>query len=200
MAQRRWCCCGYPLRQLFFFQSQLPFSCKCCQFTLTWLLSQWRRSNFERKAVVQLQIPLIRLTHYVPTVSNMPSTVTWSYKSPLRYVLRFTGSGKSICAVDFVFRHPSLWSCSGCCKAGTFSDWTAEPVPQSLLEGVKGRVLPPWLPSVGTTSVFKHLDSFCSIYSWIFLFTALCRWASRVPCCLCKFQVCLTHISRARCS
>lgn len=36
--------------------------------------------------MVQLQILLISITHSVQIVSNMPSTVTWSYKSPLRYL------------------------------------------------------------------------------------------------------------------
>lgn len=60
----------------FFLKTKLPFL-----LSVSSLPERW---NAERRAAVQLQIPLISLAHYVQIVSSTPCAATWSYKSSWR--------------------------------------------------------------------------------------------------------------------
>lgn len=72
-------CVNTDKLKVFFFKDKTLTSCKC-----TYSLPE--RWNAEHRAVVQLQIPLISLAHYVQVVSSITSAVTWSYKLFLRYL------------------------------------------------------------------------------------------------------------------
>lgn len=191
------CCSGYLLSQAFF-KSKLPFSCKCCQFTFSWLLPWWRRLSFERRAAVQLQIPLISLAHYVRIVSNTPSAVTWSYKSPLRYLFYILQdlANPSVLPISYLDIHlPEVAVVAVRLTLFQTEQLTQCLFPQSLLEGIK---------RYGSLSLATLCGYDCSLQIFApilfqilmdFCFPVLCNWALSVPWCLTGF---LIPISRAR--
>ena len=132
---------------------------------------------------MQLQIPLISLTHYVQLVSNMPSAVTWSYKSPLRYLFYILQdlANPSVLPISYLDAHLSDVAVVAARLALFQTEQLTQCLfPQSLLKGIKGMVILPWPPSVGTTAVFKHWHPFRSKYSWIF--ASLCFAAGPYVC------------------
>lgn len=120
---------------------------------------------------MRLHIPLISLTHYVQVVSNTPSAVTWSCNSPLRYLFYILQdlTNPSVLPISYVDAHlPEAAVVAVRLALFQTEELTQCLFSQSLLKGIKGTVIPPWVPSVGTTALFKHLHPFRSEYSWIF--------------------------------
>lgn len=120
---------------------------------------------------MRLQIPLSSLTHYIQIVFNMPSSVTWSYKSPLRYLCYILQglANPSVLPISYLDAHlPEVAVVAVRLALSQTEQLTQCLFPPSLPKGIKGMVILPWVPSVGTSAVFKRLHPFCSKYSWIF--------------------------------
>lgn len=139
---------------------------------------------------MQLQIPLISLTHYIQIVSSVPSAVSWSYKSPQRclfYILHM--ANPSVLPVLCVPQ------CSGCCcEAGTFSGRTADsvPLPSVPPERHKRCGYPSLATFCGHDCSFHTLAPILFQIFMEFWWAVLCGWASCVPWC-CWFRCSDTH-------
>lgn len=152
------------------------------------------------RAVVQLQIPLISLslTHHVQIVSNTPSAVTWSYKPPLRYLFYMLQdlANPSVLLISHLDAHlPEVAVAAVRLARFQTNQLTQRLFPQALRRGIKGTVIPPWVPSVGMTAVFKPLHPFCSKHSWNSASPCFTAGPHTLPWCLTAF---LIPISRAR--